>query len=176
MIDGLKKDQRNLDIMAKTINKSLAWKGVTITANNLLEILQKWQTAIDKTNKILKLNVKWYFYLLWECANESVWLALDGDATIVTTKPDDDSKYDIKETSITPAEKISYKFNASKTTKTIDMDVKGKKGDINFVGQGGVQVGGWGEKGGQGNEESTGGQWTTEETDGGGQGTSEGGG
>lgn len=182
MIKSLDKDHTSLDIMTQTINKSLASKGIKISTSDLLNILRNGETtvksSIDKNDKILKLNVKWYFYLLWECANESVWLALDWDATIETRKPDDDSKYDITETSVAPTEKTGYKLNASKTTKTIDMDVKGKKADINFVGQGGVQVGGWGEKGGQWTEDDHGGQGTTEgtESDNGGQGTSEWGG
>lgn len=179
MIENLKKDTTYLNIILKSINTSLAknpaGKGITLTLDNLFEILETWSVSIDKTKKI-NINTNRYFYLLGECANESVWLSLDGDIRIDTMTPDDNTMYwPSVSTAIAPTQKTWSVLAVSKTTKTIDLDVRGKKWDINFVGQGSVQVWWWKENGGQWNEEENGGQGVVEETesDWGGQGTTE---
>lgn len=58
----------------------------TISDDNLKSLLM-WED-VDIWNKKIKINVKYVFYLLWECGNESIWVEL-WDITIKEkTNPD----------------------------------------------------------------------------------------
>ncbi len=54
---------------------------LTLSDENLISLLQ-WED-IDIWDKKVKINSKYVFYLLWECANESIWMEL-WDITVRT--------------------------------------------------------------------------------------------
>ena len=48
-----------------------------ITKDNVIELIQNGELKLDNTNQILKLDFDMVFYLLWECANESIGIELE---------------------------------------------------------------------------------------------------
>ena len=72
-IENLKKTE-----VHKNILKKIIWKktNLEITDEQLYELLRWNEINIDNSSKKIKINVNYVFYLLWECANESVWIKL----------------------------------------------------------------------------------------------------
>ena len=72
-INNLKKTDVHKNILKKFI-----WKktNLEITDEQLYELLRWNEINIDNSSKKIKINVDYVFYLLWECANESIWIKL----------------------------------------------------------------------------------------------------
>ena len=72
-IENLKKTE-----VHKNILKKIIWKktNLEITDEQLYELLRWNEINIDNSSKKIKINVNYVFYLLWECANESIWIKL----------------------------------------------------------------------------------------------------
>jgi len=77
-IANLKVNKYERELLLKSISTKIPkdYKDY-ITSDNLLGFLDKWELSIDNWKKIIKLNADYVFYLLWECANESLWLRVN---------------------------------------------------------------------------------------------------
>lgn len=77
---NLNKSGPHKEILVKMLEKQIKnVSGIDLTGNldDSLENLLKWET-IDIGGNIIKLDLDYVFYLLWECANESIWIKLNG--------------------------------------------------------------------------------------------------
>ena len=75
--NNLDKSGPHKEILKKTLEKQIDIDGLKLTDENLKELLS-WNTIdiLDQKVKI-KLNLEYVFYLLWECANESIGINLE---------------------------------------------------------------------------------------------------
>lgn len=73
---NLNKSGPHKEILVKMLEKQINISGLKLTDDHL-KILLKWET-IDIGGNIIKLDLDYVFYLLWECANESIWIKLNG--------------------------------------------------------------------------------------------------
>ena len=98
-INNLNKSWVHKDLLRASLStklKSILSVEELTLSNEDLEPLLTWQT-IDIWDKKVRINVKYMFYLLWECANESIWVDLQqivvkekdgGGITEATISPD----------------------------------------------------------------------------------------
>lgn len=73
-IQNLESNQVDLAIIAKSITAKVPGSKPVLTEQNAIDLL-KWE-PIDFWDKIIKLDSDLLFYLLWECANESIWVKI----------------------------------------------------------------------------------------------------
>ncbi len=62
----------NKDIILAKLNKQLESQKIILTADKLNSLFKWEDISIDNWQKIVKLDLQYYFYLLGECANESI--------------------------------------------------------------------------------------------------------
>lgn len=139
MIDNLKNDQASTQHIVAKLNSFLKTKGITLQSANFIKLLEG-DGSIDIWNKKLTIDVSWYFYLLGECANESVWFELNSIQIQDYIDGPQEEHYDIETTTITPRSVRWAKVTMAKATHTIDMDLKAEKADLNIIGQTGVKI------------------------------------
>lgn len=73
--ENLKYNTHDLDMITKSINTQLPEWESNLTTDQIFDLLS-WK-SLDIWEKIFTLNSECVFYLLWECANESVWLKIN---------------------------------------------------------------------------------------------------
>ena len=94
-INNLEKSWAHKELLKASLSTKLKSmlniENVDLSNENLISILQ-WND-IDIWGKKVRIEAKYVFYLLWECANESIWLNLENiivsnNATTVTISPE----------------------------------------------------------------------------------------
>ena len=84
-IHNLEKSWVHKDLLCATLSTKLKSilnvEELALSNEDLISLLQ-WED-IDIWDKKVKINTKYVFYLLWECANESIWMEL-WDITVKT--------------------------------------------------------------------------------------------
>lgn len=94
-INNLEKSWAHKELLKASLSAKLKSmlniENVDLSNENLISILQ-WND-IDIWGKKVKIEAKYVFYLLWECANESIWLNLENivvsnNATTITISPE----------------------------------------------------------------------------------------
>jgi len=93
-LNNLDKSGPHKDILKETLKEKI-WLNTEITDENLKKLL-KWE-EVDISGKKVTIDLDYVFYLLWECANESIWINLKW-ITIKTTPwtdPDPEITHDI---------------------------------------------------------------------------------
>jgi len=73
-IENFEKNKVDLSIVAKSINDKLPNWIQDLSDANIIDLL-KWE-SLDIWGKVIKLDSEFLFYLLWECANESIWIKI----------------------------------------------------------------------------------------------------
>ncbi len=78
-ISNLKKSEAHKAILSEAITskvQSVPWlEGITINSDQLITLLE-WK-ELDISWKKFTIEMKYMFYLLWECWNESIWVNLE---------------------------------------------------------------------------------------------------
>ena len=72
-IKNLNKTEVHKNILKKIIKERVKSE---IIDDQLYELLRWDEVSIDNWSKKVKIDVDYVFYLLWECANESIWIKL----------------------------------------------------------------------------------------------------
>jgi hypothetical protein len=87
-INNFARDKASLSIIVKSINNQIPKSIGTVwmlSDANVLDLLS-WK-SLDIWDKILTLNSQCMFYLLWECANESIWIKINWFWIALKPKP-----------------------------------------------------------------------------------------
>ena len=78
-ISNLKKSEAHKAILSEAITRkiqSVPWlEGITINSDQVITLLE-WK-ELDISWKKFTIEMKYIFYLLWECGNESIWANLE---------------------------------------------------------------------------------------------------
>lgn len=121
-------NKTNKEIILAKLNKQLESQNITLTIEHISSLFRWSNTTIDIWGKIVKLDVKYYFYLLGECANESI------GAQINTIKVYEQLKWKYTETTIDGKTGwiADKKRNISYKTKTYnaEYDITAKQNDL----------------------------------------------
>jgi hypothetical protein len=72
LLDNLNMDKVSLSTIKDNLNQSLTGESIKLKDGDITTLLS-WE-SLDIWNKILTLKSECVFYLLWECANESLWI------------------------------------------------------------------------------------------------------
>lgn len=121
-MENLKYNTHDLDMIKKAINQKLPkWEAI-FSDNQVFELLS-WK-SLDIWDKKYTLNSECVFYLLWECANESVWIKLNW-LTIESKKTpwqiDPNIKKESYSWSITPIDEYSGWIDLSSRNLSVAM-------------------------------------------------------
>jgi hypothetical protein len=78
-ISNLKKSEAHKAILSEAITRKVQWvpwlEWITINSDQVITLLE-WN-ELDISWKKFKIEMKYIFYLLWECGNESIWANLE---------------------------------------------------------------------------------------------------
>jgi hypothetical protein len=134
-IENIEKDKENLNLIRQQINALLEKNNKLTSVDQLLGLIKNGSIPIDNWNKKLKIEWQRFFYLLAECANESVGFKIE-NITIQKL----DSQQEQESITIKPNVKQGYNIALNKSVHSIDIDVKAKQGETGARVQAGMDI------------------------------------
>jgi len=94
-LNNLDKSGLHKQIIKDSLQKQISIPNLKLTDDQLKDLLSWKNIDIDKWNTKIKLDIDYVFYLLWECANESIWINLKSVTISNKTENPDDPHYHI---------------------------------------------------------------------------------